>query len=69
MTTRKKGVRGPLLLGIFLLGVLLFNFPLLALFNVNTRLWGVPVLYVYLFASWGALIALMYYVIERNQKG
>jgi hypothetical protein len=42
-----------------MLGTLLFNFPILGLFNVTGTLLGVPVLYAYIFAAWAALIALM----------
>ena len=42
-----------------MLGMLLFNYPVLALFNVSGTLFGVPVLYVYIFAAWAVLIALM----------
>jgi hypothetical protein len=48
-----------------MLGMLLFNFPILALFNVPATLLGVPVLYAYLFIAWAALIALMALVAER----
>jgi hypothetical protein len=49
-----------------MLGVLLFNYPILALFNVNGTLFGVPVLYVYVFVAWAALIAMMAYVAESE---
>jgi hypothetical protein len=58
--------RGQRLVALCLLGVLLFNFPLLAVFNVQAMLFGIPVLYVYFFVAWGALIALMALVIERG---
>ena len=48
-----------------MLGMVLFNFPVLALFNVAGSLFGVPALYAYLFAAWAALIALMALVAER----
>jgi hypothetical protein len=48
-----------------MLGMLAFNFPILALFNVSGTLLGVPVLYAYVFAAWAALIALMALVAER----
>ena len=48
-----------------MLGMVLFNFPILALFNVSGTLFGVPVLYAYIFAAWAALIALMALVAER----
>jgi hypothetical protein len=49
-----------------MLGLVLFNFPVLALFNVDATLLGVPLLYAYLFIAWAALIALMAYVAERR---
>ena len=49
----------------FILGVLLFNFPVLALFNLPGMLFGVPLLYLYIFAAWALLIALMALVAER----
>ena len=49
-----------------ILGMLLINFPILALFNVPGRVFGVPVLYVYIFAAWAALIALMALVAEKK---
>lgn len=51
-----------------LLGALLFNYPFLALFNRATLVFGIPVFYVYLFAVWAALIALMAWLVERKDK-
>jgi hypothetical protein len=48
-----------------MLGMVLFNFPILALFNIGGTFFGVPVLYAYIFAAWAALIALMALVAER----
>ena len=48
-----------------MLGLVLFNFPVLALFNVGASVFGVPVLYAYIFAAWALLIALMAIVAER----
>ena len=39
------------------LGIVAFNAPLMAIFSVDTRVLGVPLLYLYLFLAWGALIA------------
>jgi len=44
---------------VFAAGVLAFTVPVLALFNVEATVFGVPVLYLYLFGAWGALIGLM----------
>jgi len=46
-------------LALFLLGLLLFNPPLLWLFSVDGFLFGIPVLYVYIFAAWAVFILLM----------
>jgi hypothetical protein len=63
--TKARGTRGARLVCIFALGCLLFNYPLLALFNVQGSFLGVPVLYVYLFAAWALVIALVAAVMER----
>lgn len=50
-----------------MLGLVLFNYPVLALFNVPGTFLGVPVLYAYMFAAWGVLIALMAAVAEAQE--
>jgi hypothetical protein len=60
------GAKGPRLAALCLLGVLLFNYPVLAVFNVDGTLFGVPVLYAYFFLAWGVLIALMALVVEAR---
>jgi hypothetical protein len=49
-----------------MLGLLLFNYPILALFNVSGTFFGVPILYAYIFIAWAALIALMALVVDRD---
>jgi hypothetical protein len=53
------------LVALFLLGVLMFTPPLLALFNKATRVLGVPALYLYLFAAWAVVIALVALAVDR----
>jgi hypothetical protein len=60
---RRKGER---LVVLALLGFLLFNYPLLSLFDTDSRVLGIPALYAYLFASWGLLIALMALVVRKS---
>ena len=60
-------VKGQRLVAVFLLGMLLFNYPLLALFNRAAEAFGIPLLYVYIFSSWALLIALMALIIERSR--
>ncbi|MCE2998316.1 MAG: hypothetical protein ACK59Y_15190 [Betaproteobacteria bacterium] len=59
-------LKGQRLAALFLLGCLLFNYPLLSLFAGYTRIWGIPLLYVYLFLAWGLLIAAMALMVERK---
>lgn len=63
---RKANRRGARLVGVFLLGCLLFNYPMLALFNANATVLGVPLVYAYLFAAWALLIVLVAVVVERD---
>ncbi len=56
------------LAALFLLGCLLFNFPLLALFNRDGEVLGIPLLYAYIFGAWLALIALMALAAERGGR-
>ncbi|HEX9435490.1 MAG TPA: hypothetical protein VF936_22160 [Burkholderiales bacterium] len=62
MNDNAKGQR---FVALCMLGIVLFNFPVLALFNVGGTVLGVPVLYAYIFAAWALLIALMALVAER----
>ena len=55
---------GRRLVGLFLLGMLLFNFPLLSLANRPVLVLGLPLLYLYLFGAW-SLIILLIHLISR----
>ena len=59
--------KGQRFVALCLLGTLLFNYPILALFNVSGMLFGVPVLYVYMFIAWAALIAVMAWLAESKR--
>jgi hypothetical protein len=50
---------GDRLIALFLLGVLAFSPPLLAIFNTDSLVLGVPLLFLYLFGAWIAVIALV----------
>ena len=58
--------KGQRFVALCMFGVLLFSYPVLSLFNVPGTLFGVPVLYAYLFIAWAALIALMAYIAESR---
>lgn len=52
---------------LFIVGVLALNYPMLELFNRPSMPFGIPVLYLYLYAIWLALIILLIMVVERSQ--
>jgi hypothetical protein len=54
------------LAALFVLGALLFNYPLLALFNHPALIGGVPILYAYAFVAWALLVGLLALVVERT---
>jgi hypothetical protein len=59
--------KGQRFIALCMIGAVLFNYPILALFNVPGVLLGVPVLYAYIFIAWAALIALMAYIAEAGR--
>jgi hypothetical protein len=63
----RASLKGQRLAALFLLGCLLFNYPLLSLFTGFTSVWGIPLLYAYLFLAWGLLIGAMAVVIEHRE--
>jgi hypothetical protein len=54
------------LVGLFLLGCLMFNYPLITLFDRPELVLGVPVLYAYLFGAWALIIAMVAVIVERR---
>ena len=47
------------LLALFAAGLLAFNFPLLALWDVDATLWGLPLFPAALFGIWALLIPVL----------
>jgi hypothetical protein len=38
--------------GLFLLGCFLFSYPVLTIFNLDTRLFGIPLFFISIFFAW-----------------
>lgn len=55
------------LIALFAAALLLFNFPLLALWDRDATLFGLPLFPAALFVIWGALIGLIGWTIERME--
>ena len=58
--------RGQRLLFVSLLFGVLLNFPLLAVFNHNGRVGGIPVLYLYVLLTWIALVLLTTRLVQKS---
>ena len=58
---------GQRLVWVFLLGVVLFNDPLLTLFDRGRLVAGIPLVYLYLFAAWCGLIALLGWTLASGE--
>jgi hypothetical protein len=56
------------LVGVFFLGCVLFNYPILTLFNIDTFVMGLPLFYIFLFAGWAVLILLILLITETGRK-
>ncbi|MCC6657898.1 MAG: hypothetical protein IT512_06925 [Rhodocyclaceae bacterium] len=65
---KRSIITGQRLAAVFLLGFVLFNYPLIALFNKPGEIFDIPLLYFYLFGVWALLIALMAWAIERRKE-
>ena len=61
------GRKGQRLAALFALGVSLFNYPLVAVFDRPAMVLGIPLLYAYLFVAWAALIGLAAWAVRRAE--
>jgi hypothetical protein len=50
------------LVGVGVLALVLFNFPLLGVFDTDTLVAGVPLVWAYLFVAWALVIALLAWI-------
>jgi len=60
-----KSLGAQRLMALFFGGGLLFNFPLLALWDADANVFGVPLFPLALFMIWGVLIALLGWTAEH----
>jgi len=54
------------LIGILIIGVIVLNYPLLSLFSKVKLIFGVPVLYLYIFVVWSIFIGCVALVLEKK---
>lgn len=55
------------LIVLLIIGCLALNYPLLSLFDKGASLFGIPLLYLFLFTFWALFILLIAAIIERKQ--
>lgn len=56
------------LVALFLFGIVLLNYPILSLLNLNITVFGLPLVYVYIFGIWSLLIFLSALVMRRPKE-
>lgn len=56
------------LVAVFLLGCIVFNYPLLAVFDRAGTMGGFPASFAWLMASWLGLIGLLAMIVERSDS-
>jgi hypothetical protein len=56
------------LVAIFLFGFVMLNYPVLSLLNLDITVFGIPLVYLYIFAIWGLLIFLSALAMSRSKK-
>lgn len=65
---QRSRLSGQRLVAVFMFGCLLFSYPVLALFDLPRMIFGMPLVFVYLFVVWAALIGAMAWVAERGER-
>jgi hypothetical protein len=61
-----QGLDAQRLVALFVAGLALFNFPLLALWDHDARVLGLPLFPAALFLIWALLIAALAWIVERS---
>ncbi|GIV70416.1 hypothetical protein [Caldilinea sp.] len=63
----RSGARESWLVVLFVVGCLLFSYPLMELFNDAALLFGAPVSVLYLFSAWLGVIGAVWLIHERRR--
>lgn len=65
----KSGLKNQYLWVVFFLGVILLNYPILAIYNIPELWFEIPVLYLFVFLFWFLLILATFLIILKlNNK-
>lgn len=63
----RSGIKGQRFTAVFLFGCVAFNYPFLYLFNTRGEVFGVPLLYAYIFIAWAVVVLVLALVAERSR--
>jgi hypothetical protein len=61
----RRGIVRQRLIAVFVVGCVLLCYPIIALFDRPESIGGLPVLYVYVFGVWVALIIVLALIVDR----
>lgn len=64
----RSGLAGQRLVAAFIAGAVLFNYPVISLLDRAEPFFGMPMLWLCLFAIWIAIIALVAWIVERGAR-
>lgn len=60
--SNSQRMRRSRMVALFILGVVLFNYPVLSLFNRKLLILGIPILYLFMFSVWVLFIVLIIFI-------
>lgn len=64
----KDTLKSQYLLAVFFLGMFLFNYPVLSIYNIPRTLFGIPLLYTMIFGFWILIIVVTLLVIRKTNR-
>ncbi|MBL8444381.1 MAG: hypothetical protein JNK52_10080 [Zoogloeaceae bacterium] len=64
----RRGLSSQRLIAVFMTSAMLFNYPIISLFDGSEPVFGMPPIFLYLFAIWAVLIGLVALIVERTPK-
>jgi hypothetical protein len=64
----RRILAGDRLIAAFLIGCVLFNYPLLSVFDRPLGVRGIPLIYAYVFAAWALVVGLIAWAVERRSR-
>lgn len=64
----RRSLSSQRLIAVFMTAALLFNYPILSLFDSSELPLGMPTVFLYLFVVWAVLIVVVALIVERAPK-